>query len=243
MFDSLKQIREAWDEEQFIFLSHIGKPANRVSIVIPSQSVNRIHISIMKHYGSGIINTALPDSLCRKISLPFLDSLYTGISSRYPIIKRMYMNRSIENTSYSISLDHIQCKSGATDEDRAMTISTLGDLAASYQNEPTTNLNLVNKFGSLFKIPGHVRINRGSHGLLKKKLSITELSLAICEVTNQAPSISNTELLDHDSGKFLSISKAKDLAQELGHPFVEAKTVINLWRSLLKIPKDKIMPH
>lgn len=242
MFDILDRIKEAWDNSKFIIIFDSEKRENECDMVIPSQIVRYDHIAELRVNAGGLICTALSPEYAKNIGLPYLDVVYHGIESRYPLISQMLSHELPlgAKSSFSLSVNHINAHTGITDKDRALTISEIGNLADEFQNGSLRKQELLMKFGATFRIPGHVPLLKASTGLLKKRLGHTELSIALCDLTKHAPSATFAEIMDSKTGKALSLQNAKNFAEKNDIPLIDGRTIINLWRSIKKIPKDKI---
>ncbi|MDH5401034.1 MAG: 3,4-dihydroxy-2-butanone-4-phosphate synthase [Candidatus Heimdallarchaeota archaeon] len=244
MFEILNQIKEAWNNNKFILLYDSDKREGEVDMVLPSQLIQPYHIAELREHAGGLICTALADEICRNITLPFLSTIYEAMSSVYPIINLMSSHKLPygAKSSFSVSVNHVKAFTGITDVDRALTISALGEISDKFATSKLTRVEITNEFGSTFRIPGHVPILRGAHGLMKKRKGHTELSLALCEITNHAPSATMCEMMDSKNNKALSIEDAKNLGEQFDFPYIDGKTIINLWRSIKKINKNEIIP-
>jgi 3,4-dihydroxy 2-butanone 4-phosphate synthase len=196
----------------------------------------------MREQAGGIISATLPYNFCRALELPFLHTIYKWVASRYPIINVLYENK--QNTAgrnnFSISLDHIDVETGLSDSDRALTISTLGEIVDDFKGE-TNRVNLLKRFSSTFQIPGHVNLFRASHGLLRRNLGISELSIALCEISDQPLSTVVCRIISDEQNEIKDYLHL--MSEENDYPLVEKQVVINLWRSIKKVPKDEIVKN
>ncbi len=211
-------------------------------MMFPSELVVPDNIRQMREDAGGLICTALSDELCKTIQLPFISTIYDNVKSLYPIIGIMrshglpYGARS----SFSVNLNHVKAFTGITDDDRALTISELGNMARVHDEGSKTQEEMIQLFGTSFRLPGHVPVLRGSPGLMKTRLGHTELGLALCELTKHAPSVTMCEMMDGKTYKALSFKDAEAYAKEYDLAIINGNTVINLWCAIKKIPKRSI---
>lgn len=239
MFDTLNEIRKAWDESNFIVISHEHEETDTLHLVIPSQSIQPFHISEMRKNAGGLIYITIPYEFGRALELPYLSVVYSAIASRYPVISGMLTDHLPDTAKgLSISLDHVDAQSGISAIDRAKTITSFSDLVDEHSHRKLVGKSLVTKLVSSFRIPGHVPILRSSSGLLRKYIGITELSLALCEITSQAPCTTICMIMDEGTGGVLR--KQDIIAKIDDYPLIDAKTIVNLWRSIKKVSKEDI---
>ncbi len=210
-------------------------------MMFPSELVVPAHVAQMRRDAGGLICVALSDEHCKKLQLPFIATVYENVRNLYPVIGMMsdhglpYGARS----SFSLNVNHVKAFTGITDEDRSLTISELGNEARKFQ-EGMGKEELMKSFGTNFRLPGHVPLLRGAAGLLKSRLGHTELGLALCELTKNAPSVVMCEMMDAKTFKATSLEKARKYAEEHDLVLVDGNTVINLWCAIKKIPKRDI---
>jgi 3,4-dihydroxy 2-butanone 4-phosphate synthase len=237
MFDTLNEIRTAWDESHFILVSQEHETKDILHLVIPSQSVHPFHISEMRRNAGGLVYVTIPYEFGRALELPYQSVIYRAIASRYPVIGGMLTDHLPETArGLSISLDHIDAPSGIPAIDSAKTINALADLVDDHSHKKLVGKSLFTKLVNSFRIPGHVPVLRGSSGLLRKQIGITELSLALCEITNQAPCTTICMVMDEGNGGVVR----KAVAKFDDYPLVDAKTIVNLWRSIKKVSREDI---
>ena len=103
--------------------------------------------------------------------------------------------------------------------------------------------DFMEKFAKYFKISGYVQLSRAKKGLLKAGLSSNELGLALTDINKYGPAIMLSTLIDNNSGEYMRPSDAEQIAKTHDIPLVESKIIINLWRSINKIPKKDIASY
>ncbi len=242
MFEILKEIKNRWNDSQCIIIYNDYNKRNEVHMVIPSQNVNPEHIQTFRKNGGPIICT-VSDAFGKYIGLPTMDVVYKAIASRYIPISIMNQNfdSRIYQDNFSLSISHVDTINGITDKDRTNTINAIGDFADSFKSKRENKYKFSERFAENFYIPGHIPLITAKLNLLQSKVSITELSLALCEITDQAPSTTFSALLNPKTNNYLSRTDVEKYARSNNIPFIDAKSIINLWRSIKKINKAKIV--
>lgn len=239
MFDVLKEIREQWLNGGKIVLIDDYNIQKSTYLVIPAQSCTIESINSLRQHG-GQITAGISSNFAHHVGLEPLQTMFLGLSSRYSVISIMLQNihSILQPTNFLPSISHISATKGLTASDLTITAQTLGDLADEFISKSPEKYSFQKKFASQFYIPGHLQITRALHGLMMKKVSVTELSLALCEISNQAPCTIYSPLLMN--GEFMNQTQASEFASNEKLPIIDAKLVINLWRSIKKINKGKI---
>ncbi len=242
MFEKIQFAKETWEKGKFVMIHDFKKRENEVDLVIPSAIVNPDHVAFMRTYGGGLICTALTHDFSYEISLPFMSAVLNMTGSRYPVINLM-TSHSLPygaRSSFSITVNHVNSFTGITDIDRALTIRELGKLHLEFEKNELKGLDLVRRFGTSFRSPGHVHLLRASPGLLRNRQGHTELGIALAQLTKQPQSISLVEMLDSETHRALSLEKAKKIAEEHDLPLLSGGEILKLWRSIFKIPQQEI---
>ena len=152
-------------------------------------------------------------------------------------------NSEIANSAYSLTIDSVDAEFGNTFNDVLTTVQRVGKLIDGFHSHELKQNEFVTQFRKSFKIPGHVPLIRSSLHKLKGKVSQSELSLALCEVAKFPLSSVVCDMIDSKTGTYLSIDKAKAISSKNNLPIIDTKTVIDLWRSILKVPKNDIAEY
>ncbi|MCY3412334.1 MAG: 3,4-dihydroxy-2-butanone-4-phosphate synthase [Candidatus Heimdallarchaeota archaeon] len=241
MFEILKELRDSWNDSNPIIIFDNYNSTTASYLVLPSQHTYSAQFARLVDFGATVIAT-IGDELAKFLDLPTLEVLYRGLESRYTIISALLHNGQKHQKFNTLvpPLGHINAQSGVTHEDIALTIRELGEFAAKFESTSPDRYEFIEEFGSNFYIPGHLNVIRGKRGLLKTRVSITELSLALCQISNQAPSTVMVPLINPMTDTFYTEDETKNLALQEGISFVDAKIIINLWRSLRKVNKKSI---
>jgi 3,4-dihydroxy 2-butanone 4-phosphate synthase len=117
-------------------------------------------------------------------------------------------------------VNHRKTFTGITDNDRALTITRVGEAVQQVMNGKNID------FGVEFRSPGHVALLRAASGLLNERRGQTELSIQLAEMAGINPSMVVCEMLDGNTGKALSKQDAKKYAIKFDMPFLEGKDIL-----------------
>ena len=102
-----------------------------VDLVYPAAAVAPADVARMRNDAGGLVCVALPDDVCDAWGLPFAQSTLSHPAAEAHDLS--YGDRS----SFSITVNHRDTFTGVTDEDRALTISALGEAAAAVRRAPS----------------------------------------------------------------------------------------------------------
>jgi 3,4-dihydroxy 2-butanone 4-phosphate synthase len=175
-------------------------------LVYPAGAVDPEAVARMRNDAGGLVCVAVSDAVARALDLPFVqDVIDHPLAADHDL---SYDDRS----SFSLTVNHRDTRTGITDEDRALTISELGAMAAEPDPEG---------FAATFRSPGHVHLLRGAPALLDDREGHTELGLALAEAAALPPAVVVCEMLDDETGRALSPTAAQAYAQRHDFPYVE----------------------
>ncbi|MGQ4557637.1 3,4-dihydroxy-2-butanone-4-phosphate synthase [Halobellus sp. GM3] len=188
---------------------------NEVDIVFPAKAVTPDDVAQMRNDAGGLICVAVSNEVAEAFNLPFLHEV---IEHKAGETKQLaYDDRS----SFSWTVNHRDTFTGIVDNDRALTISKLGDAAASPSDID---------FGTEFDMPGHIHLLKAASGLLEERQGHTELGIALAEYAGVSPAVVVCEMLDDQTGGALSRTNAESYATEHNLVFVDASTIVNKLR-------------
>jgi len=196
-------------------------------IAIPAISVTPRDVTTMRIDGGGLICVAIHPKAAERLKLPFMHDIIRVASERLPELKS-FANFDIKydsRSSFSIWVNHRDTFTGITDRDRALTIRRLGEIV-DYVMLRDSYFDL----GLEFRCPGHVAVLRASDNLVYERVGQTELSVALAEMAGISPAVAICEMLDAETGRSLSKSKARRYAEERDLPFVEGKDVVKAYK-------------
>lgn len=180
-------------------------------LVYPAHAITPADVSRLRNDAGGLICVALPDDVAGTFDLPFLqETLDHPTAVDHDLT---YDDRS----SFSLTVNHRETRTGITDQDRALTITALADAA---ETPDTTD------FEGVFRTPGHVHLLRGAPDLLADRQGHTELALALAQAASVPPAAVVCEMLDDETGRALSRQDAATYANEHGLVYVEGSDLI-----------------
>lgn len=226
----LEEIKSAWLKKSPILLFDSEDREGEVDIMIPSHLITPNIIAQMRISAGGLICCAVSNEFAENAELPFIADLYR--IQKDSVLEKM-VGHGLPygaKSSFSVAVNHVDSFTGITDNDRALTISQVGNLAKDFVNDDS--IDLKKQFSRTFRLPGHVPLLRGAQGLLENRQGHTELGLALCELLNLPPSITMCEMMDENSGNALSVQDAKLYAQEHNLLFISGEEVIKIWEGL-----------
>ncbi|MFW5937586.1 MAG: 3,4-dihydroxy-2-butanone-4-phosphate synthase [Halanaeroarchaeum sp.] len=182
-----------------------------VDMVYPARSVTPQDVATMRNDAGGLVCVALGPAVADAFELPFLAD-----EIDHPAAQTEHLGYD-ERSSFSLSVNHRETYTGITDDDRALTISKLGDAAAAPESTD---------FATSFRAPGHVHVLRAARDGLEERKGHTEMGIALAEAADREPAAVVCEMLDDATGEALSKSDARAYAERYGIPFVEGTDLV-----------------
>jgi 3,4-dihydroxy 2-butanone 4-phosphate synthase len=180
-------------------------------IVYPAASVDPTDVARLRNDAGGLICVALAGHVSDAFDLPFLvDEI------DHPAAASDHLSYD-DRSSFSLTVNHRDTRTGIPDGDRALTISTVGSMAT----DPSAA-----EFAETFRAPGHVHLLRAAGGLLAERQGHTELSLALARAAGREPATVVCEMLDDDSGEALSPDAARAYARKENLVYVEGRELV-----------------
>lgn len=170
-------------------------------------------IKIMRRDAGGLICVALGKEICKRIKLPKMTKILrqAGIDERI-IYKRTQYG---DEPAFSISINHISCKTGITDAERWKTILEIANICKT--DDP------INFFTLNFRTPGHVPILVDSG--IDKRMGHTELSVELMRILSLPPIATICEMLDTE-GRRANLSLGKEYANKIGSMLITKEDII-----------------
>jgi 3,4-dihydroxy 2-butanone 4-phosphate synthase len=182
-------------------------------LLYPASAVTPAEAARMRNDGGGLIFVALTDAVAERFDLPFLHE-----ELDHPANDHSDLGYDA-HPSFSLTINHRDVFTGITDDDRARTISRLGEVSADDSVG-------VDAFAAEFRTPGHVHLLRAAPGLLAERRGHTELGLAVAREAGVAPAVAGCEMLDDETGGALSTADARAYARRHDLPFVEGAALV-----------------
>lgn len=226
--ESLQALREG----RFVLLYDADGREEETDLVIASQFVTPDAIRHLRTAGGGLICTTLPPAFHQALGLPYLADVFSEARTQHPILARLAdapvpYEGGGSKPSFTVSINHRRTFTGITDNDRALTITSLATLAA--QGGQVSDRQLQDDFVRQFKAPGHVFLLNAKDGLLRSRRGHTELSTALMELAGLVPSATICEMMNGPSGRALPKDQAIAYAGTHGIPFLGGAPVVDAW--------------
>ncbi len=210
LFDAVE--REA--ETDLVFLSELATPEL---------------VRLARREAGGLICTAIPDELRRRLDLPFYAELLALASRTYPNVAGLAeAPRYDHRSSFGLTVNHRSNFTGVPDNDRATTIRALGELAAAAPRLSDEELGA--RFRASFVSPGHVPLLYAARGLLGERKGHTELAVSLARMAGLSESATVCEMLG-DSGGARAPEAARAFAEAHGWPFLEGRAIVQAWKA------------
>ncbi len=181
-------------------------------LVYPAGAVTSEAVARLRNDAGGLVCVALSAGVAESFDLPFRQTaLDHPAADRHDLA---YDDRS----SFSLTVNHRDTRTGITDEDRARTIRALADAAATPDET---------SFADEFRAPGHVHLLRAAGRLLDDRQGHTELGVALAEAADLAPAVVVCEMLDDETGRALVPGDAATYATRNGLPYIEGRQLLD----------------
>jgi len=180
-------------------------------LVYPAHAVDADAMHRLRADAGGLICVALSDGVAEAWTLPFVQETID-----HPAAADHELAYD-ERSSFSLSVNHRETFTGITDDDRALTISRLGEAARVPEAVD---------FAGEFRAPGHVHLLRAAPDLLGDRQGHTELAVALAEAADQPPAAVVCEMLDGDTGGARSPADARAYAGRHGLAYVEGADLL-----------------
>jgi 3,4-dihydroxy 2-butanone 4-phosphate synthase len=181
-------------------------------LVYPAGAVTPDAVARMRNDAGGLVCVALSNAVAEALDLPFVQELID-----HPAGADHELGYD-ERSSFSLTVNHRDTYTGITDEDRALTITALADVAGDPDPEA---------FAADFRAPGHVHLLKAAPGLLADRKGHTELGLALAGAAGLPPAVVVCEMLDDESGRERPPAAARAYAQAHDIPYVEGREIVD----------------
>jgi 3,4-dihydroxy 2-butanone 4-phosphate synthase len=199
-------------------------------LVILAERATPELVRLQRRDAGGLLCVALSDELRARLDLPFAEELLRASADRYPLLDSLARARLRYDarSAFGITVNHRAGFTGVTDNDRALTIRSLGALArdAGGLSDP----ELKERFAGEFASPGHIPLLYAARRLLEERKGHTELAVCLARMAGLSEAAAVCEMLG-DSGGPRSPDAARRYAQAHGWVFLEGRTVAEAWRA------------
>ena len=204
---------EAFQKGRPVLVHDFDDREGEVDMIYPAVDVTPEDVARLRNDAGGLICVALGPEIADAFDLPFLAEEIDHSAS-----ETQHLGYD-ERSSFSITVNHRDTYTGVTDNDRALTISALGEAAA---NPEKTD------FPREFRAPGHVHLLRASRYGLADRQGHTEMGVALAHEAGRPPAAVVCEMLDDETGEALSRADAQAYARRNDIPYVEAEDLIEV---------------
>jgi 3,4-dihydroxy 2-butanone 4-phosphate synthase len=193
-------------------------------LVFLSERATPEMVRLARREAGGLICTAISDELRERLGLPFATDLLRLAEEEYPILGPVghHRIRYDQRSAFGITVNHRTNFTGVPDNDRAVTIRALGELAAAAPRLTDTELKA--RFAAEFASPGHVPLLYSAPGLVRERKGHTELAISLVRLAGLSESATVCEMLG-DSGGPRSPDAARRFAESHGWMFLEGRTI------------------
>ena len=197
-------------------------------LIFLSESATPELVRLARKDAGGLICTAISDELKRRLDLPFFADLLTLARDEYPNVARLTERpRYDRRSAFGITINHRANFTGVPDNDRALTVRTVGEIARDAPGLSDEALRA--RFGAAFVSPGHVQLLYSAPGLFEERKGHTELAISLARMAGVSESVTVCEMLG-DSGGARAPDAAERYAEAHGFEFLEGRTIIDAWR-------------
>jgi 3,4-dihydroxy 2-butanone 4-phosphate synthase len=224
---------ESLKKGKFVLIYDNDSRESETDLVIASQFATPDAIKRMRKDGGGLIFLMISHSVGQKLQLPFLQDMFSDISTQYPVLKELVANDIPYDTksSFSLYINHRKTFTGITDNDRSLTMTKFAELTKTIQNKDSTTA--MKNFGKEFRSPGHIPICMAQEQLLSERKGHTELVISLLQMASLAPAGSGCEMMG-EHGKALPKEDAKKYAEKNNFVYLEGADIIKAWKQWSK---------
>jgi 3,4-dihydroxy 2-butanone 4-phosphate synthase len=180
-------------------------------LVYPAHAVAPEDLARLRNDAGGLVCVALAHEVAEAFELPFMQEQLD-----HPTAADHDLGYD-ERSSFSLTVNHRDTRTGITDEDRALTILSLAEAAADPRAVD---------FPETFRSPGHVHLLRAAEGLLEERQGHTELGVALAAAADVPPAAVVCEMLDDETGQAKPPAVAAEYAGENGLVYIEGSDIV-----------------
>jgi 3,4-dihydroxy 2-butanone 4-phosphate synthase len=221
-------VRALADGEPVLIFDAADREAE-TDMVFLSEKATPEMIRLLRKDAGGLFCTAISEELRARLDLPFFSELLRLAGAEHPDLPRLAeAPRYDRRSAFGITINHRANFTGVPDNDRALTIRAVGEIAREAPR--LTDRELREKFRASFISPGHVYLLYSAPSLLAERKGHTELVISLARMAGLSESVTVCEMLG-DSGGARSPDAARKYAEAHGWPFVEGRTISDAWRA------------
>ena len=208
---SVQEAIQAFQSGEPVLVHDAADREGETDLMFPAGAVDHRRVAQLRNDAGGLICVAVDAPVAEAFELPLLQhNLDHPATHNHDLA---YDDRS----SFSITVNHRDTRTGITDRDRAHTIVELARAAA----EPAAY-----EFANSFRSPGHVHLLRAADGLLDERQGHTEFGVFLAREAGSSPAVVVCEMLDDETGHALSPDQARSYAVRHGAPYLEGEKLL-----------------
>lgn len=210
-FGGLEQALETFRSGGPVLVHDADDREGETDLLYPAGAMTPSAVARLRSDAGGLVFVALSNEVADAFDLPFLHDVVDHPAA--DVGDLAYDSRP----SFSLTVNHRDTYTGITDEDRSLTIRSIGEAAG----QPAET-----DFAETFRSPGHVHLLRAAAGGAAEREGHTELGLALAAAADLPPAVAGAEMLDGETGRELSPSAAREYAVATGTPYVEGSEIL-----------------
>ena len=198
-------------------------------LVFLSETATPELVRLARKDAGGLFCTAISEELRRRLDLPYFADLLRLAGREHPELPRLVERpRYDARSSFGITINHRENFTGVPDNDRALTMRAVGELARDAG--ALTDAALRERFRASFVSPGHVYLIYAAPKLLAERKGHTELVISLARMAHLSESVTVCEMLG-DSGGARDPDAARRYAAEHGFEFLDGATIVAAWKA------------
>ncbi|MFC7176839.1 3,4-dihydroxy-2-butanone-4-phosphate synthase [Halosegnis marinus] len=209
--DAVEAAVAAFARGEPVLIHDAADREGETDIVYPAHAVDADAVRRMREDAGGLVCVALSDRVADAWDLPFVQETID-----HPAAADHELAYD-ERSSFSLTVNHRDTFTGITDDDRALTVSRLGEAARAPAGID---------FASEFRAPGHVHLLRAAPDLLGDRQGHTELAVALAAAADLPPAAVVCEMLDGETGGARTPADARAYAEREGLVYVEGADLL-----------------
>lgn len=202
---------EAFRDGSPVLVHDAADREGETDLIYPAGAVTPEAVARLRNDAGGLVCVALSSGVADALDLPFVQEVIDHPTASDHDLA--YDDRS----SFSLTVNHRETRTGITDADRALTITALAGIAAEPDSEA---------FARTFRAPGHVHLLRAAEGLLEEREGHTEFGVALADAADLPPAVVVCEMLDDHTGGALSPTDARAYAERHDLPYLEGRELL-----------------
>jgi len=198
-------------------------------LVVLSERMTPELVRLQRRDAGGLICTAISDELRRRLELPFAADLLAIGAPRFPTLAQLSERpRYDRRSAFGITINHRENYTGVSDNERALTIRSVGELARRAPGLSDSEVR--GRFTRAFVSPGHLPLIYAAPGLLAERKGHTDLVISLARMAGLSESVTVCEMLG-DSGGARDLAAARRYADAHGFPFLKGAELIEAWKA------------